>query len=93
MQCLKYKKTTVTAGPGAYYTNVTIATATENKQNNVVSGNAYKNVDLSFFFTGTLIGRVMVETYCFWFGYVEKGVDSTPTSIIETMFYLIMLKT
>ena len=41
------KETTITAGPGTIYTNVTMATVTERIQNNDRSGKAYENVDLS----------------------------------------------
>ena len=41
------RETTVTAGPGAKYTNLTMATVTENKQNNDRARKVYENVDLS----------------------------------------------
>ena len=41
------KETRVTVGHGKNYTNVTMATVTENIQNNVRSGKAYENVELS----------------------------------------------
>ena len=43
----KLKETTVTAGAGTNYTNVTMATVVENKKNNGSSATAYENLDLS----------------------------------------------
>ena len=82
------KETTIPAGPGANYTNVTMATMTKYIQNNGLEKLTETTISVNFFSNDTMIGQVLVKTYRYWFDYVVKEMDSTSTSLTEILLFI-----